>query len=91
MLRNGSEKKVAAATNTRNNRTVERVVFYAVRVVPRENRRLVLPRMCRFPKTIQGEGGLMSGVAPSAPAMATTQKQNVALMRNNVLRNAPFL
>jgi hypothetical protein len=35
-------KSVTAATNTHNNRFIGRVVFYVVRVVTKESRRLVL-------------------------------------------------
>jgi hypothetical protein len=42
-------KSVTAATNTHNNRrTVEGVVFYAVRVVWKEIRLLILPRNSRY-------------------------------------------
>jgi hypothetical protein len=42
-------KNVTAVTNTRSNgTTVERVVFYAVRVVSMESSRLVLPRTSSF-------------------------------------------
>jgi hypothetical protein len=45
LLGNGSVKNITAAMNTSNNRrTVGRVVFFAVRVVSDESRRLVLPR-----------------------------------------------
>jgi hypothetical protein len=45
LLGNGSVNTFPAATNTRNDtRIVLRVVFYAVRVVSKENRRLVLLR-----------------------------------------------
>jgi hypothetical protein len=39
------DKKVTAGTNTRNNRSiVGRVIFYAVRVVSKKTRKLILPR-----------------------------------------------
>jgi hypothetical protein len=38
------DKHVTAAANTLRNRKIRRVVFYAVRVVTKENRRLILPR-----------------------------------------------
>jgi hypothetical protein len=41
-------KNVTAATNTRNSRIVWCVVFYAVRVVWKESRQLVLPRSSSF-------------------------------------------
>jgi hypothetical protein len=40
-------KHVSVAANTRNSRkNVGRIVFYAIRVVSWESRRLVLPRIC---------------------------------------------
>jgi hypothetical protein len=64
-------KHVPAATNTRthnNRRIVGRVVFYAVRVVSKESRRLVLPRT--FFLILTGETSIISSC--SVPAFSHT-------------------
>jgi hypothetical protein len=48
LLGNGSVKNVTAATNTYATieELLDSIVFYAVRVISKESRRLVLPRTC---------------------------------------------
>jgi hypothetical protein len=59
-------KNVPAATNTHNRRIAWRVVFYAVHVVWKESRRLVLPRTSCYPYTIATRTDCYSSVFISA-------------------------